>query len=551
MLTKNIKSNYIFYLAAICFSLSIYNYSESLFFLFLVIIGNWIFVFLQGNILHFFKGINKNFVWLSLFAAIGIDSYTSNTYSFFTQSNKVHNICCLLRLPNELLASTISSIVLFGSIVYLVFLLTKFYSWFYANIIQNILLLWEKKDYIVFGIIAILVLALILICYCVTTIFYDTNGYYDIMYTADSWVFFKENVWVNLYQNENNYRQPLFAVFSSPFLGPIYCIQKIFPITTSFCSVLIQFINVIFVIASFYLLMSKVVRKDMKWLAVIGYLSTYSVLLFVVVPEQYQMATAWLMIFLYECLNNRTRDTSLTLTAAMGTMTTSLALLPFVYEFSIKEIKKYIKNVAKALASCLLFIAMFNRFDIVSQYIAQRPTTLGSGIPIKDRFLQYINFAASWAFKPKSSIQTLTIYADALPGWHLDAVNHINILGVLIIIIVLLACLCEMKNRLKYNQCNRVVTICLYWLLNSFIILCIFGWGAWENGLVLYTLYYGWAFYLLIILLVKEFFEGFNIPVKKNVFIVACLVIVALLVFNLSGIFEMAIALRGIYLPRY
>jgi len=35
----------------------------------------------------------------------------------------------------------------------------------------------------------------------------------------------------------------------------------------------------------------------------------------------------------------------------------------------------------------------------------------------------------------------------------------------------------------------------------------VLGWGTSENGLVLYTLYFGWAFVSLILLLIKRLFR--------------------------------------------
>ncbi|MBQ3759905.1 MAG: hypothetical protein IJJ91_02125 [Synergistaceae bacterium] len=42
------------------------------------------------------------------------------------------------------------------------------------------------------------------------------------------------------------------------------------------------------------------------------------------------------------------------------------------------------------------------------------------------------------------------------------------------------------------------------WLLYSFIILCVFGWGTAENGLILYSLYFSWAVFILMFSLVVK-----------------------------------------------
>lgn len=47
-----------------------------------------------------------------------------------------------------------------------------------------------------------------------------------------------------------------------------------------------------------------------------------------------------------------------------------------------------------------------------------------------------------------------------------------------------------------------------FWVLYSIIILCFVGFGTQENGLILYSLYFSWAFiilcYLLFIKIIKK-----------------------------------------------
>ncbi|MGN1235159.1 MAG: hypothetical protein ACI4U2_04200, partial [Christensenellaceae bacterium] len=41
---------------------------------------------------------------------------------------------------------------------------------------------------------------------------------------------------------------------------------------------------------------------------------------------------------------------------------------------------------------------------------------------------------------------------------------------------------------------ERFATVCAYWILVSLVILAGLGWGAAENGMVLYSMYFAWAF---------------------------------------------------------
>ena len=62
----------------------------------------------------------------------------------------------------------------------------------------------------------------------------------------------------------------------------------------------------------------------------------------------------------------------------------------------------------------------------------------------------------------------------------------------------------------------------------------LLGWGAKENGMILYTLYFGWAFVSLIVMLIDKLPEKLN--VLKYVLYAAS--IIALMYFNIPGIIE-------------
>ena len=44
-------------------------------------------------------------------------------------------------------------------------------------------------------------------------------------------------------------------------------------------------------------------------------------------------------------------------------------------------------------------------------------------------------------------------------------------------------------------------------MLSSIAILLLFGWGTAENGLILYSLYFGWAYFVLLFQLVERIGE--------------------------------------------
>jgi hypothetical protein len=85
------------------------------------------------------------------------------------------------------------------------------------------------------------------------------------------------------------------------------------------------------------------------------------------------------------------------------------------------------------------------------------------------------------------------------------------------------------------NYRNKFARICLFWMALSFLILCLVGWGTAENGLIIYSLYFGWAYFCLVFLAVEKLFAAW--PLGRNT--VFSLVIAALAYFNIPGIIDL------------
>ena len=60
------------------------------------------------------------------------------------------------------------------------------------------------------------------------------------------------------------------------------------------------------------------------------------------------------------------------------------------------------------------------------------------------------------------------------------------------------------------NIKDKLNRISFYWVIFSFIILCVVGWGTLENGLILYALYFSWAIVILMYNLIKQIFNLIN-----------------------------------------
>ena len=110
--------------------------------------------------------------------------------------------------------------------------------------------------------------------------------------------------------------------------------------------------------------------------------------------------------------------------------------------------------------------------------------------------------------------------------WSAKPVTGICIAGIVILCVALLSTVMHRKDK--------ACAVAGFWMLLSIAVLVIAGWGTAENGLILYTLYFGWAYLVLLFRLAVTVCEklkaGFAVPVISAI---ACLI---MLVYNIPAV---------------
>ena len=105
--------------------------------------------------------------------------------------------------------------------------------------------------------------------------------------------------------------------------------------------------------------------------------------------------------------------------------------------------------------------------------------------------------------------------------------NKLSVIGLTIIIIAILGFILNRKDLLS--------KIAFIWIVFSFILHCIIGWGIPEDGLILYTLHYSWAFVCLIYKFFEKVFKKHK-NIKNAIYV---LIILLLTVINSYGVYEL------------
>lgn len=420
----------------------------------------------------------------------------------------------------------------------------SFVSFFFVYVWVNIF--WKKmikiisdnklfddinfSELIVYIIIIISLVSLVILTFSQTDAFYGTDYHSEIIYTSDSPTLVKGDAYLVLTYSENDIRQPLFAVFSAPFIGIPYLFGKLFGVSSSVQAMLINFVQVFLLFVANFILAKIMHLNRLKRVCFLLLTScTYTTLLFTLMMEQYIISYFWLIFCVYFIVENKRPDRIL-LWASGGTLVTSMVLLPFMSDNnSIRKIRYWFNDMFKLGLEFILFIFAFCRFDVIFN-ISSRVSFLadftGKNLSFSNKLYQYISFISNCFVAPDAGVNS-TLYDHI--SWQLNKINNINVLGIVILLLVFISII--------INKNKRSSLISMGWIVFSIVILLGFGWGTKENGLILYALYFGWAFLVLLFQLVEKVEDVLRVKFIVPFFSVSCAFI--LLIVNLDSIMEM------------
>lgn len=320
--------------------------------------------------------------------------------------------------------------------------------------------------------------------------FYRTPYQYDVLYTSDSPQLVAENAWLNLLQSENDLRQPLFAVSAAPFTGAAYLVGLLFPGRAWVTPLLSDCAQLVLLVLAYYLLSSLAETRPAGRLALLACLcSLYATLLFSVMMEQYIVSLFWLVLFLYMSLE-RLPARGAALLGGAGALVTSAAAFPWMLEpDDLRPVRGAGKKALAAVGSFLFALLFFRRADVLLNLRDLRRLLYFTGehVPAAGRVLQYLNFVSACLFAPAAGPDAVS--AGHL-SWQLAAVTAVKLSGAAVLLLCVLGAVLTRREPLT--------RACAWWCAFSAVLLCLLGWGTAENGLVLYILYFGWAFLLLL-----------------------------------------------------
>ncbi len=349
----------------------------------------------------------------------------------------------------------------------------------------------KTSEIVVYALIVLATLLLVGYSFMQSQAFYGTDLKYDIIYTSDSPSFLTENVYVTRTHPENDLRQPLFAVFAAPFVGIAYGIAQVLFLPQSVSAMLQNFVQVLMMLMANYLLARMLRLTALRRTCFMALFScTYTYLLFSLMMEQYIVGYFWLVLLMYTACEGKDAWRP-AFYGTCGTLLTGAVLAPLMSHRSpLREFKKWFWDMVRCAVEFAALILICGRLDIVTNLyhkVAQLTSFTGEEVTFSQKIYQYFSFVAGCFRAPSAGV---TPNAEGYTSWQLETVTGLSVVGIVILVLAVVSGILSRKNK--------VCLIATGWVCMSVVMLLVLGWGTAENGLVLYSLYFGWAFVVLL-----------------------------------------------------
>lgn len=338
-----------------------------------------------------------------------------------------------------------------------------------------------------------------------TSVFALEADPYDILYTGDFPLLVNENVCLDLANAENDLRQPLFAVFAAPFTAIPYLISSLLSAGPQLHALLMNSTQIaVMLFASFLLAGLLDLSGTGRMLFLLLTCCTYPTILFSLMMEQYIFAYFFIILFFYSFCQTG-RGCALSFLGAGGTLLTGVVLLPLTSQHHpLRQFKPWFRDMLDQAMAFVLVLLAFSRADVIfniASNVEKLTAFSGAKVTMQSKLMQYTAFVSSCFVSPAASI---TENPWGNPSWQLVPAESFHTGGILILILCAVSAFWNRKRPSSWA--------CAGWITFSFAVLVLLGWGTQENGLILYALYFGWAFWVLLYQLVEALCASLRRP---------------------------------------
>ena len=335
--------------------------------------------------------------------------------------------------------------------------------------------------------------------YLHTTVWYhavweDMPQFYDVIYTTDSTEIYMTDSFTKILTGPNDIRQPLFGLFALPagICGKL--VAAVFFFVPDSYAIAMGVIQQILLSVSMVILMRilKLEGTERIWFLLPTGCS-YAYLLYGLLLEQYVIAYFYVILVLY--VYQKSDRLNFAYFGAVSTLLTSGVLFPLISKG--REWKKWLGDRVKCLLIYLQIVILCGQlpqFLNIREEIAELMIFSGNKVTWTDKWIQFTHFLSGMFWAPDGVIKVP--YGPCYRIAEQTAVSYVGL--------AILACaLCGFA--LSYRE--WISRVAVLWVAFSVIILFAVGWGTSENGLILYALYFAWAYLILLYQFLKNVFR--------------------------------------------
>ncbi len=471
-----------------------------------------------------FQNFTIKYAIMALFLALATSlAFAQIFYTYHIVVEPMRTFFLNSPIPNNL--------IMFGLVLLSLYAIYSFYYYFISRFLPKAILFsktLEKQEKYHLIITTIVLGLLILVIYSYTSVFYlpKINGEvqaFDVIYSTDTGGHGLLNDYIDITAIENDIRQPLFGVFSLPFAILAYAFGNLLNHFDNTYFILIAIIQV-FLMNIISILLSRLLQleKKEKTLFLLFYTITYPFLLFAFNLEQYVFGMFWLFCFLYSCWDHKKGD-KFCFIAATGSLLTNGILFPFLT--TGKKLKQWITDFVTTGFAFLSGLVISGQtpvlLNLFSSGITHVTKYMIRDVSFFHVICQYSHFVKNCFIAP---FQTITEERLGHISFQLAPATSLSVIGTILFILVIVGFI--------LNRKNKFAKLCFSWIVFSMILLIGMRYGTRENGLILYSFYFGWAFVSLLFLLLKKVLD----KRPKLLLVIVTLLIVFLLISNLKGL---------------
>ena len=336
------------------------------------------------------------------------------------------------------------------------------------------------------------------------------KAYNNLLFGTDSGGLHNRNYFLMGYGS----REPVFYVFSA-FLSGCLSSLHILPVQAEWLYPLaLQLEHLALLLTANRILACFMGRTSVSRCLLMILLSlSFPVLFFGLVIEKYILAYFWLIILV--CLCIRRERSAFAVCAAGGTMLPSALLSIFASEHSPRrETKAWLSDMLHYMmcfAASLVLLApglVLFRFQSSTVFVV-------SNMPFLQRFYQYTGLLGAFFLFPAAEVIPVLEGTLEMPHWVYTVLEHWNPVGLAVLAAVIISAV--------WNRRNRLCQIAAVWAVFSFVLHIVIGFGADE--IALYTLYYMWAYVILLYALAERLGDLLGIQRLPDLVCILCIIV--------------------------